>query len=90
MSATAITFEHPAAEGRAYAAHAMLDCGVFVHVTGIAELDAVELSRSDVGTGTRQSFRITAAQARALGAELLAAAAAVDAARGVAVQPVEG
>lgn len=90
MSATAITFKHPAAEGRAYAAHAMLDGGVFVHVTGVAELDAVELSRNDAGTGTRQSFRVPVAVARALGAELLAAAAAVDAARGVAAQPVEG
>lgn len=87
MNAPSI-FEHPAAEGRAYAALAVLDGGVFVHVTGVAELDAVELSRNNADT--RQSFRIPVAIARALGVELLAAAAAVDAARGVAVQPVEG
>lgn len=88
MSAAPITFEQRPGGHRTHDACARLDGGASLYVSGAGLLDEIELVRSDAAT--YQSFRITAAQARALGAELLAAAAAVDAARGVAVQPVEG
>lgn len=88
MSTAAITFEPQRGSSQAHDAYAWLGDGVSLHVTGLGRQDKVELSRCDVST--HLSFRLTATEARALGAELLAAAAAVDAARGVAVQPVEG
>lgn len=80
-----IKFESLPADGRAHASFAEF-AGGFLRVT--ADAGAVELTR--YSEDSRQSLRLTAEQARALGAEMVAAAAAVDAARGVAAQTVEG
>lgn len=85
---TPITFEPQRVSSQAHDTYAWLGDGVSLYVTGLGQLDKVELSRCDAST--HLSFRLTATEARALGAELLAAAAAVDAARGVAAQPQEG
>lgn len=83
-----ITFEQEPGSRRTHDAWARLGGGVSLHVAGGVLLDEIELVRHDACSYV--SFRVTAAAARALGAELLAAAAAVDAMRGAAAQPVEG
>lgn len=88
MSTAAITFEPLLSSRRTHDACARLGGGVSLYVSADGLLDEVSVSRVDAAATS--SFRLTAAQARALGAELLAAAAAVDTACGVAVQQVEG
>lgn len=82
MSTAVIVFEpNPFGSPGAYATRAELPNGSALHVNGAQRVDRVELSR--VGATDYLSFSITSAEARALATELLAAAAAVEALRGL-------
>lgn len=69
-----ITFEPQRGSSQAHDTYAWLGDGVSLHVTGSGR-DVVELSRCDAST--HLSFRLTATEAHALGAELQTAAEAV-------------
>lgn len=65
----------------AHATSTVLDTGHGLYVRGHSRLDKVELSRCS--TSDYLSFKVTAAEARAIAAELLAAATAADLAKEV-------
>ena len=79
MSATPIFEVQNTSAVRSHDARALLGGGVAVHVSGSKLVDAVEITRCEASAYL--SFRVTSGEARALGAELTAAADAVDAAR---------
>lgn len=65
----------------AHATSAPLSTGHSLHVRSLKRLDEVELARC--GASDYLSFKVTAAEARAIAAELLAAATAADLAKEV-------